>query len=72
MNRFLTECSQKLFCMLYGSKKEFDNFAMLYINRKIAMQFTTRYEGKNVLKKDSIFKTIFKISDLNVLHQITY
>ena len=28
------------------SKKEFDYFVMLYINRKVAMLFTIRYEGK--------------------------
>ena len=48
MNRFSTECSRKLCCVLYGSKKEFDNFAMLYINRKVAILFTIRYEGKCV------------------------
>ena len=51
MNRFSTECSRKLFCMLYGSKKEFDDFVMLYINRKVAMLFTISYEGNLVLKK---------------------
>ena len=30
----------KPFFMLYESKKEFDNFDMLYINRKVAMLFT--------------------------------
>ena len=47
MNGFSTE-SRKLFCVLYGSKKEFDNFAILHINRKIAILFTIRYEGKCV------------------------
>ena len=30
-NTFSTKCSRKLFWMLYGSKKEFKNFVMLYI-----------------------------------------
>ena len=37
VTRFSTECSQKLFCMVYGSKKDFDNFVMLHINGKVAM-----------------------------------
>ena len=51
MTKFSTECSQKLFCMLYGSKKKFDNHVMLYTNRKVAMLFTIRYEEKYVMKK---------------------
>ena len=58
--------------MLYGSKKEFDNFVMVYINRKIAVLFTIRDEVKCILKKDLIFKTIVKIRDSTVLHQITH
>ena len=46
MNRFPTEWSQKLFCKLYGRKKEFDIFVILCINRDIAMLFIIRYEGK--------------------------
>ena len=53
--------------MLYGSKKEFDNFIMLYTNRKVTVLFSNRYEGKYVMKKDLIFKIIVKISDLTVL-----
>ena len=49
MNRFSTECSRKLFCMPYGSERDFT--LLLYINRKIAMLFTIRYEDKCVVKK---------------------
>ena len=48
-DKISTECSKKLFCMLYGSKKEFDNLTMLYNNKKVAVLFTVRYEGKCVL-----------------------
>ena len=51
INRLSTEYSQKLFCMLDGSNKAFDNFVMLYIIRKGAMLFTIRYEEKCVLTK---------------------
>ena len=50
-DRILTECSRKLFCMLYGYKKEFDNFVMLNINKNFVMLFTLRYERKYVLKE---------------------
>ena len=72
MTTFSTECSQKLFCMLYRSKKEFDNFVMLYTNRKVAMLQTISMKKKMYFEKDLIFKNIVKISDLTVLHQITY
>ena len=50
MTKFSTECPQKLFCMLYRRKKEFDNFVTLYTNRKVAVLFTVIYEGIYVLK----------------------
>ena len=61
----------KAFCRFYRNKKEFDNFVMLYTNRKVVLLFTIRYEGK-YFEKDMIFKIIVKISYLTVLHQITY
>ena len=60
MIRFSTECSRKLFYMIYGSKKEFENFVMLYINRKVATLFIIGDEGKYVLKKSWYSKVLSK------------
>ena len=57
--------------MSYVGKKEFDNFVMLYIERKVAMVCGIRYKEKCVMK-DLILKTIVKISELSVLRNITY